>query len=177
MEPKTRFVNLLSTLAPEIKATAALYDIDPRALVGAILSEDTINDDPADRLQQFLVQTKITPTGTIAGKGFTFGLGQLNGDELPEVEILAAQIEGRAVKPQAEVAQDVLTVLGSIRYTAAFIRRAQDAYAKEGLDIRGRPEVLVSLYNMGLTINGRSRAEITKEEGREPKLSYLGLLR
>ena len=31
MEPKTRFVNLLSTLAPEIKATAALYDIDPRA--------------------------------------------------------------------------------------------------------------------------------------------------
>ena len=108
---------------------------------------------------------------------FTFGLGQLNGDEAPEVEILAAQIEGRAVKPQAEVAQDVLTVLGSIRYTAAFIRRAQDAYAKEGLDIRGRPEVLVSLYNMGLTINGRSRAEITKEEGREPKLSYLGLLR
>ena len=67
VNPKNRYVNLLSTLAPEIKATAKLYDIDPRALVGAILAEDTINDDPADRLQQFLVQTKITPTGTIGG--------------------------------------------------------------------------------------------------------------
>lgn len=58
------------TLIGKIKTTAALYEIDPVHMIGAIVGEHTYNVDAYDRLQTYYVQAV-----SYAGNRFRFGYG------------------------------------------------------------------------------------------------------
>ena len=76
----------LESLAPTIREAAALYGVDPRAVVASILCEDSINVTVEDQLQTFLVASHFLPSAKVLGNGFSVGLGQLYCDRAQSVE-------------------------------------------------------------------------------------------
>ena len=169
--PKKEVVILLKELSPAINKAARDFGIDPRAIAGSILTENSLNVSVSDDIQDWLVKMKIASDGTLLGKQFSFGLGQVNVPAAMEAESLMAKIESREMRRPEEVAKELLDPEQSIRYVAAIIRVAQDNYEQEGFDIRNKPEILATLYNLGKT---KKRATQTKNSGKQPKVNYFG---
>ncbi len=170
-EPKRATVAILEALAPEIRRVAALYHVDPRAIVGAILTENSLNVQADDTFQDWLVSSGVLSTGQIGGRAMTVGLGQINVPTARNVEALAARIEHRTARSDAVIAQALLRPGDAIRYAAAIMRQAQDAYEAAGFDISREPAILATVYNLG---RPTQLAAAAQAGGRTPRVNYFG---
>ena len=65
----------LESLAPTIREAAALYVVDPRAVVASILCEDSINVTVGTAANLSRGQS-LFPSAKVLGNGFSVGLGQ-----------------------------------------------------------------------------------------------------
>ncbi len=169
--PKPEVIALLREMKPIIDESAKLYDVDPRAIAGAILAENSLNVQVADSVQDFLVKYKIAKTGKIFGKSFSFGLGQIHPETALEVDSIAARIEGRNLRNEGEISQELLKPESAIKYVAAILKNTQDVYKKHGMDIKNDPALLTTLYNLG---RPEVRAKETRRLGGNPKPNYFG---
>ncbi|MFN3698551.1 MAG: DUF1402 family protein [Pseudobdellovibrio sp.] len=171
-KPKPEIIALLkhSDAQLEIKNTAIKYGVDPVAVAGAIVAENSLNVGVKDSVQTWLAgKMGIT---NIAGKNFSFGLGQISLPAAREAENYLARIENRASKSDSELTQEIADPMGSIRIAATIIRKVQDDYKNQGFDISKDPGILASLYNLG---QSEKRAKEAKAEGRLPQVNYFGL--
>ncbi|MEK7689393.1 MAG: DUF1402 family protein, partial [Bdellovibrionota bacterium] len=173
--PLPAISDVLRFLRPELNEIAAKYGIDPRGIAGAILAENSLNQNLEDRFQQFLVDSKISPRGEFLGRSFSYGMGQFHCDVAQEIESYAANIEKRAVRSSQAVCDALNNPIETFKYIAAVEKKAQDTYLAQGIDLRGHPEILVSLYNLGeQKISFADRAAKSKAEGRASWPNYLG---
>lgn len=169
--PKAEMVMALKELAPVINKAARDFGVDPRAIAGSILAENSLNVSISDDIQDWLVKMKIAGDGDLLGKQFSFGWGQLYMDAAMEAEPLMAKIENRKVRTAEEVAEALLKPEESIRYVAAVVKTIQKNYAKEGYDISDKPEILTTVYNLG---GSSRRAKQARRANREPRVNYFG---
>lgn len=171
IKPKEAMVKALKILAPEIQVVAKLYNVSAEAIAAAILTENSLNVTIDDGIQDFLVKMKLAPSGSILGKKFSFGWGQLYMEAAWEAEETAYQIEKRPKRTKEEIAELLLTPLGAITYVAALLRTVQDQYKKAGFDIKNQPEILATLYNLGQTETRANEAKLLK---RNPRVNFFG---
>jgi hypothetical protein len=170
-QPKKEMVMALKELSPSIDKAAKDFGVDPRAIAGSILAENSLNVSISDDIQDWLVKMKIAGDGDLLGKQFSFGWGQLYMDAAMEAEPTMAKVEGRKKRTAEEVAAALLKPEESIRYVAAVIKTIQENYKKEGFDISDKPEILTTLYNLG---GSRKRAIQARKLEREPRVNYFG---
>ncbi|MEK7692071.1 MAG: DUF1402 family protein [Bdellovibrionota bacterium] len=169
-KPDPALVFFLAALAPEIKEVAALYHVDPRALTGVMLAENSLNHSITDVFQNQLALL-ATNAGAEELIKFTIGLGQINPSVVMKFEPYAARVEKRSPRNENEVIDEISTTSGSIRYAAAILASEQRRYENAGISVRDKPGILATLYNLG------SRADLTETlaSGRSPRVNYMGL--
>lgn len=171
VKPKKEIALLLETLKDQIDQAATKMKVDRRAIVGAILAENTMNVGISDGAQEWLVKVGLASKGKVLGKSFTFGLGQLDFKAAREAENYAAKIQGRKPLSDNDLEAQLLDPGGSVLQVAQVIRKVQDDYKKYGFDISGKPEILTTLYNLG---QSEQRAKEAKEQNRSPRPNYFG---
>ncbi|HWU42991.1 MAG TPA: DUF1402 family protein [Bdellovibrio sp.] len=171
--PKQELLALIRGLKKPIFEAAKLYSVDPRSIAGSILAENSMNFGLVDEVEDELVKSGIAPDGQVLGYNFTYGLGQMQCKKLAlYIEPIAASIEHREQRNQREICYSIQDPVSSINYIAAYMRYSQDAYAKEGFDIRGQFTILMTLYNLGLAPKWARRA---RENNLQPRVNYFGL--
>ena len=171
VKPKKEILKLLQTLEPVIREQATKLNVDPKAIAGSILAENSLNVGVSDDVQDFLVKVGIASNGNILGKKFTFGLGQLNFDVARSAENYMAKIENRKAMTDKELSDALLIPEKAIYYVGAVIRETQDIYKKHGFDISDKPDILATLYNLG---KPESKAIDAKKNNRLPRVNYFG---
>lgn len=171
VRPKKEIILLLKELAPVIEKHAATLGVDSRAVAGAIMAENSLNVSISDDVQNLLVKIGVANKGEIFGKRFTYGLGQLNFSAARDAENYAARLEKRASLDDATLSDALLVPEKAVYYVAAVIRKVQDDYKAQGIDISGKPEILSTLYNLG---NSSRKAKETKANGSAPRPNYFG---
>jgi hypothetical protein len=72
VKPKKEIVLLLKELAPIITKHAATLGVDPQAVAGAIMAENSLNVSISDDVQDLLVKIGVANKGEILGKKFTY---------------------------------------------------------------------------------------------------------
>jgi hypothetical protein len=160
-------VGYLKRFVVDFHDAAELYEVSEDALIGQILAENSLNVTLDDRIQNLLASRS---DGSVAVG--SIGFGQIHVARARSVERMAALIEGRAVRSDAEIARQLLTERGSIYYAAAILRDAWKTYERvAGVDIRENIPVLATLYNLGRVAE---RAEAVHRTGREPQENYMG---
>lgn len=165
VKPEVRFI--IANLHTEIVAAGEKYGVDPRAIAGAIAAENTLNVQLGDEIQGYLAKNGVT---SIAGKSFSYGLGQLKSEAAMLGEATIAKLEGRPVRDQYQVEQLMLNPAETVKLIAGVIRHAQDTYQANGIDISKQPEILTTLYNLG---NPESRVAQASAES-PPRPNYFG---
>lgn len=166
--PSPRIVALLRELKDEIKFLGQRYGVDPRAIAGAVLAENTMNSGLDEQIQTWLASRG---TYEVAGRKFSFGLGQLYDFSAMKSERVLAKLDSREERPLSLVRRDVLTAEGSLYYVAGAMRDVQDVYEAQGLKVKDKPELLATLYNIG---KPEDRAERRKRYKGEPQPNYFG---
>ena len=166
VKPKKEIVQLLKELAPIIEKHAKTLGVDPQAVAGAIMAENSLNVSISDDVQDLLVKIGVANKGEILGKKFTYGLGQLNFQAAREAENYAAKLEGREA-----ISDNLLIPERAIYYVAAVLRKCQDDYKRQGIDIADKPEILTTLYNLG---HSDIKSLEIKNSGSTPKPNYFG---
>lgn len=135
------------------------------------MAENSLNVSVTDDVENLLVKIGVANKGEILGKKFTYGLGQLNFNVAREAENYVAKLEGREPVSDSVLTEAILIPEKSIYYIAAVLRKSQDDYKKQGIDIADKPEILTTLYNLGKT---ETRAAELKTMGTSPKPNYFG---
>ncbi len=148
-EPEPSLVSALEGYRQEMLDAAKLSGVDPRAIAGAILTENTLNVNLKDKAQNFLVSVGLAKDGKFLGKSFSYGFGQINCARAMDVEKRAMQIYSRPERSQEEICQSLLDPKESIKYIGVIIRDAVDTYKENGIDISGDIGVQTTLYNLG----------------------------
>jgi hypothetical protein len=173
VKARPEILKVFEIMRPKLMEYAKKFGVDPRAVVGAVLAENSMNVTRTDDFQDLLVRMKIAPQGNLFGfaKKFSFGWGQLYMEAAMAGEKTAAKLEKRPMRTSQEVEELLLTPAGSIYYVAATLRELQDTYAEQGMDISGKPEILATLYNLG---KGKERALEAKSKQAAPRENYFG---
>ncbi len=170
-EPSTVLVDHLKRFSDVFESAAHLYEVDEGALLGCILAENTLNYGVDDRIQDWLSnQATDTPADLLTAR-FSIGLGQIFPSRAAEVEAMAHWIESRPIRSQSEIQTALQSEVGSIFYAAAILRDAWITYARYGIDIRQRPEILCTLYNIGKV---DQHAAATRRSNRLPSENFMG---
>ncbi len=169
--PKQDMIFLIKKFRSEIIQAGKDYEVDPRAIAGSLLAENSLNVHVDDKLQDDLVRMGLSPEGKLLGFSFSFGWGQIYTDTAESVEPMMAQIENRPIRNRREIAKALLLPDQSVRYVAALLLKSQTIYQQLGLSIHNNPGILVTLYNLG---KESQRALTTKQAGRSPRINYFG---
>ncbi|MGZ3721809.1 MAG: DUF1402 family protein [Bdellovibrionales bacterium] len=174
--PKASLLKVMNELKTEIRVVSHKLGVDPRAVAGAIIAENSMNVQVDDDTHAFLEKIKSTKAAdavskALRGKSFSLGLGQIKPDSAYEAEEMLAKMEKRPMYSKDRVTQELLNPVGSLKYAAAIVRHCQDEYAKQGMDVSGDPGVLASLYNLGRC---EKLADKTKAGNRKPQVNYFG---
>ena len=156
----------------KILAAADLYRVDPRAIAGVIIGEHGLNSPMKHDIERFLVTSKLAPNGSLFGRPIGFGLGQVHTGAALQAEPLASRVERRATRNLPQIAEAIADSDRAVLYIAAILRCAQEDYARKGIDISGRPEILATLYNIG---HAAEHAREATAEKRAPRVNYFGL--
>lgn len=170
-KPKASIKKLVEKMAPSIIKYSKMYGVDPRAVGGAVLAENSLNVQIDDALQSWLAKNSNASAKAMSTMGMTVGPGQLNLEAAMAAEKHIASLGIRPARTPAEVQALLLTPSGSAEYAAAIIRQAQDVYAERGMDISKKPEILATLYNLG---KYEEFADASKEKGTLPRPNYFG---
>lgn len=168
LAPSPRIVALLRELKDEIKFLGQRYKVDPRAIAGAVLAENTMNSGLDEQIQTWLASRG---TYEVAGRKFSFGLGQLYDFSAMKSERVLAGLDGREERSLSLVRRDVLTAEGSLYYVAGAMRDVQDVYETEGFSVKDKPELLATLYNIG---KPEERAKRRRKHKGVPQPNYFG---
>lgn len=147
LNPERLHMEIMKNYRADILKASKIYDIDPRAIVGAFLADLVIIPTHESEIHEYLVNQKILPKSKQSAAHFPLGL--VYDVAAQPVEALAAQIEKRKIRAEEEVSDLLQTPVGTIYYGAAVIRDAQDRYRAHGIDISKRPDILSTLYNLG----------------------------
>ncbi len=169
-KPETLLILKDPDMQKVMKETAQKAGVDPVAIAGAIIAENSLNVGVKDGIQTLLA-SKLGITN-IAGKSFSFGLGQINIEPAMEAERHMAKIEGRSPRSQDEIVKEIVDPAGAIRMVGSILRKVQDDYKEQGIDISKDPGVLTTLYNLG---KSEEKAKRAKAENRMPRVNYFGL--
>lgn len=175
-EIKSTWRAFLPEIKDDIKEFSYKVGVDPRAVTGAILAENTMNVQGDQTITDVFQKLKANPVSQklsefIRGKSFSIGLGQVTLKGATEVEPLLAQIDRRPIRSESEINEDLLTIDGSLKYAAAAIKFCQDAFQQVGYDISKDPRILASLYVTG---DCKKKARERKQLGGKPQLNYFG---
>ncbi|MES2801369.1 MAG: DUF1402 family protein [Bdellovibrionota bacterium] len=168
-EPDQALVSLLRRHRAEIHKQARLQNVDPRAITGAILAENTLNIGKTDQIQDFLVNTGIAKNGKLPGYSFTYGLGQIKCERAQEVDRYFAKRDGRQVNKS--ICTEISNANGSIKVVAMALRQAIDVYKANGIDISSNIGVQTTLYNIGSV---EKKAAAAKAKKATPRINYFG---
>jgi hypothetical protein len=162
----------------ELKAAAAKYGVDPVAVAGSIVAENSLNVSLATTTNSgaahYALKDWLTRNGiySVGGKSIGFGVGEIHLDTAMEADAHMAAIEHRAPLNTSEMAAEINNPLGSIRVAAMIVRQVQDDYKAQGFDISRNPGLLATVYNLG---KSREKAALAKKNGSLPRLNYFGL--
>ena len=169
MKPSPVVLKLVDDVRDQIIDAGAQYGVDPRAIAGSILAENTMNVQMTDDIKRGFASTGISHIGT---KYFSIGLGQIHTDTAMDVEPMMAKMEHRPERSESEIAQELLNPDSAVKYAAAILRQAQDLYKENGIDISKKPEILTTLYNLGKV---QQKADLLAQKGQDPKPNYFGI--
>jgi hypothetical protein len=169
--PKQDMLFLIKKFRSEILQAGKDYEVDPRAIAGSLLAENSLNVHVDDKLQEDLVRSGIASEGKFLAISFSFGWGQIYTGTAEVVEPMMAHKENRPLRNRGEIAQALLQPDQSVKYVAALLLKSQNVYKQHGFMIQNNPGVLVSLYNLG---KEQQRAFETKQAGRNPRVNYFG---
>lgn len=175
--PKPEIVEILRASRPIIRAAAARYGVDPRAIAGAILTENSLNLDMKHQAELWYAKFNEGAPHVLFGKHFGTGIGQLHDDTVRDVEPRAAAVEKRPVLTDyVEIHRRMASLEGSINYVAAVLKDAQDVYAKHGFNISKDIGVLTTLYNLGGYDWKASQLEMKKkiDPKVQPRINHFG---
>jgi hypothetical protein len=180
---------------------ASAFQVDPLVIGGVIFAEQTRNRNPAnyfedyavrrylltlsdDHLLQQLAQTKeeLHNTEERGGKRVAFrsdhpltwslGLGQMSVLTALELEDDLHLYEHRERRGIRDVLAALLDPRENLRYCAFELRRNRIIYSETtGYDIKGRPDIQASLYNIG---HVSAVARRTVKEQRPPRPNAFG---
>ena len=175
IKPSVEIKAILQAYSGKIKEVAKIYGVDPRAVTGALMAENSMNV-TKDRTAAKNTLRMLGGVGNAAykaysGMGYSRGLGQIKPETAYAVEKMAAKIEGRTERTENQIEEVLFDNENSIKYAAAIIRNAQDTYKEQGIDISKDPGLLASVYNLG---KAQSRAQKAKEEKKNPRYNYFG---
>jgi hypothetical protein len=176
VEPKPAVKKLIETMADPVHDFAKLYGVDPRAVAGAILAENSMNVQMDDEIQSWIVKNNIWGSKAFLNAGMTIGPGQINIKPAISADQHIASLGLRPARSADEITKLLLTPAGAAEYSAAILRQAQDAYKAEGIDISKRPDILVTLYNFGQEkMSYTDRAKETAKLKLEPRANFFGV--
>lgn len=170
-EPEPSLVSTLEIYRQDMLNAAKVSGIDPRAIAGAILTENTLNVNLKDTAQSFLVSMGLAKDGKFLGKGFSYGFGQIKCERAWDVEKATAKMYSRPERTQGQVCQALLDPKETIKYIGVIIRDAVDTYKENGIDISGDIGVQTTLYNLG---NVKQRALAAKTNNALPRVNFFG---
>ncbi len=171
-KPKPEIIAILKDkdIQKQIQTASKRYGVDPTAVAGSILAENSLNVGVKDSVQTWLA--KKAGITSIAGKNFSYGLGQIQFPTARAAEDYVAKLEHREPKSDEDLSNAVADPVGSIEVAASIVRKVQDDYKAQGIDISKKPAILASLYNLG---QSEERAAAAKKSGRVPQENYFGL--
>jgi hypothetical protein len=162
--PSPRVLAWVASERRRICRAARSYRVDPRAVAGVIVAEQSLNVDWTDAVEDWLAPG-------FGGGAFSCGPAQLRLRTALAVEPTAARTERRRLRSGDQVA-DAISDARAVNYVAAIMAEATAAYARHGMRISSRPEILATLYNVGEWVTRASEAE---RLGRAPRPNYMGL--
>lgn len=176
VEPKPAVKKLIETMADPVHDFAKLYGVDPRAVAGAILAENSMNVQMDDEIQNWMVKNNIWGSKAALNAGMTIGPGQINTQPAVSADEYIASLGLRPARSVDEITKLLLTPAGAAEYSAAILRQAQDAYKAEGIDVSKRPDILVTLYNFGQKkMSYAERAKETAKLKLQPRPNFFGM--
>lgn len=178
-EPSPNLIAAMKILAPSIVKWSKIFKVDPRAVMGAVLAENTMNVGVDDRVQDWLAKSGFIKGGKILGVSTSVGWGQLNSGPAADAEDYAfskgIRFPGQSKKNKA-TADEIQTALlipeSAMYYVAALTAYNQEIYLKGGYDVSNSPEILATLYNIG---QPQHYVKVVKEEKRNPRPNYFGM--
>lgn len=176
VQPKPAVKKLIETMADPVHDFAKLYQVDPRAVAGAILAENSMNVQMDDEIQNWIVKNNIWGSKAALKAGMSIGPGQINIGPAIAADQYIASLGLRPARSEEEITKLLLTPAGAAEYSAAIMRQAQDAYKEAGIDISNRPDLLVTLYNIGERgMPFVERAKEMKKLKQEPRPNFFGM--
>jgi hypothetical protein len=164
--PSNAALDVVRAYARDIERASEIYGVDELAVAGAIVAEHTMNVSLTDHVQDLLAAANVEFARP------SIGLAQIKRHQAHAVEAMAAAHEGRPRRTTREVRQALLRPRDAILYVAGMMRDAQDVYAVAGFEMASRPEILVTLFNIGYP---RERLQRTLRERRTPRPNYFGV--
>ena len=168
--PRADLLPYYARIRSVIIKVASEYQVDAVTLVLTPIAENTMNVHRDDQIADTMIRMGLSADdGSIAGMQLSFGPGQIYMSAAKHVEPLAAMIEHRPIRSKKEIKNALMTPEGALRYAAAIILDAQTVYAKGGVDISKRPEILATLYNIG-----HVEERLRNSRGRQPLPNYFG---
>ena len=159
-------------LREDIRKAADLLDVPAEAIAGAFITENTLNVDVKDKVQEILYQANIDSEG----ESGSVGLGQMNKTPLRKADEILAKYEERDMhSTAAKRSKDYSNPYRGVYYIAAYLRYAADTYKEiADVDISNDSAILATLYNIGkVEIHARNLSKKPVEE-RIPRVNYFG---
>ena len=166
--PNPRIVALLREMKDDIKILGEKYGVDPRAIAGTILAENTMNSGLDEQVQTWLASRGHY---SLMGRKFSFGLGQLYDFSAVKSEKTLAKLDRREERSLALVRRDMLSAEGSLYYVTGTIKNVQDVYTDKGFKVADDPLILTTLYNIG---RPKDRADRRIKMTGKPEPNYFG---
>lgn len=175
--PKSGLMAVLKTLNQPLREVAKTLSVDPTAVAGAILAENSLNVQVDQDTHDFLEIIKTNPLANdlsklLRGKSFSLGLGQIKPESASEAETVLAKSEDRKERTGEEIKRALLNPIENLKFAAAIVRKCQDEYKKAGFDVSSDPQILATLYNLG---DCQKRATEAAKSRRLPKPNYFGI--
>lgn len=175
--PKDGLMEVLKILNKPLREISQTLSVDPAAVAGAILAENSLNVQVDPDTHAFLETIKANPLANdisklLRGKSFSLGLGQIKPESATEAEAVLAKVENRKERPADEIKKALLNPIENLKFAAAIIRKCQDEYKKAGFDVGSDQQILATLYNLG---DCQKRANEAAKSHRLPKPNYFGV--
>ena len=121
--------------------------VHPVALAGVFVAEHSMNVRLDDEIQDLF--SSVTIPG-FAPLDFSSGPGQIKLSTAIYTEEKLAMWDERDRRSTSEVRLLLQTPDGSIEYAAAILLDAQKVFQEYGVDISQQPEILATVYNVGV---------------------------
>lgn len=136
---------IIQNYAPVIKDTAMEFNVDPVVVAAVIYQEQATNVNFIDTLRDYI--------GALLYINTSIGIGQIRVKTAELLEKYYPNLKSH-YKEDSFTNTNIARIgrlrnpLINVRYVAAKINFTQERWAKAGLDIQNRPEILGTLYNI-----------------------------